>query len=168
MPDERERQDEAASTDYMPGSIPRNCVSCYRGYLAKKPKWISRRNGGMTVARMGVNMASSKSTSDEADELTEWVDITAFREQAERLARMDIGEMIIIMGPVSKHFYTSKGRTREARTIVAESLIGVGASRTNAGIGERPKAIDAEELDQLDQIIDGNMPAAALGDPSDQ
>ena len=76
MPDERERQDEAASTDYMPGSIPRNCVSCYRGYLAKKPKRISRRNGGMTVARMGVNMASSKSTSDEADELTEWVDIT--------------------------------------------------------------------------------------------
>ena len=119
----------------------------------------------MTVCCMGVNMASSKSTQEEHEELTEWVDITAFRENAERLARMDIGEMVVIMGPVSVHFYTSKGRTRVGRTIVAESLIGVGASRTTSGIGTRPKEIDT---DQLDQIVDSDMPVDALGEPSDK
>ena len=119
MPQDQEHQDEAARSSYVPGSIPRNCVSCYRGYLARMPRTITRRNGGMTVCRMGVNMASSKSTQEEVEELTEWVDITAFREHADRLARMTVGEMIVIMGPVSVHFYTSKGRTRICRTIVA-------------------------------------------------
>ena len=165
MPDETDRQEEAARSDYIPGSIPRNCVSCYRGYLTRSPRRISRRNGGMTVCSMGVNIASSRSTADEADELTEWVDITAFREHAERLARMKTGEMIVIMGPVSLHFYQSKGRTRIGRTIIAESLIGVGASKTSSGIGKQPKALDA---DQVDEIIDGNLPAEALGEPTEK
>ena len=164
MPQDQEHQEEAARSNYVPGSIPRNCVSCYRGYLARKPRTITRRNGGMTVCRMGVNMASSKSTQEEVEELTEWVDITAFREHADRLARMTVGEMIVIMGPVSVHFYTSKGRTRIGRTIVAESLIGVGASKTSTGIGKRPEAIDP---DKLDEIIDSDVPAEALGEPSE-
>lgn len=155
---------QAGRSDYQPGSMPRSCTTVYRGYLAREPKRIPTRSGHMTVARIGVNMAAAKTTPEERDELTEWVEVVAFREMGERLYRMGRGELVIVMGYVTLHFFNNReGKTRIERTITAESLMGAGAStpRTRSDTIERIAPETA--VDEVDAVVDGRAdePATA-------
>ena len=74
----------------IPGSVPRNCDTTYRGYLTReKPKRITLESGRELVkARMGVSMPASTVSPEERDSCTEWVNVVAMNPaQMERLER---------------------------------------------------------------------------------
>lgn len=145
---------ETTRSDYTPGSIPKNFMACCKGYLTRDPRRIVNRNGYMTVCRMGINMASSRCTVEEANELTEWLDLIAFREMGERLARMHKGELIIATGAVTKHFYQSRHHeTKIGRSMVIESLLGAGAALVKPG-----SEVEALDPNKLDEIVDSGEP----------
>ena len=132
----------------VPGSIPRGCDATYRGHLADDPRHVTKDSGAeMTVARIGVNMATGELSDKDRDELTEWVNVKVFdAAQRRRLARCRKGQLVVVSGGVTKRSYhhPTTGELRIDRSIVGEYVRSAGASLappkndTEAGGEEKP------------------------------
>lgn len=140
----------------IPGSVPRNCDTTYRGYLTReKPKRITLESGRELVrARMGVSMPASTVSPEERDLCTEWVNIVAMNPaQMERLERCQPQELVCISGHVTLHTYKNRnGETRLDRTIMAEYVRSASAS-----MPVQPKA--DETSDKPDELPSGQPEA---------
>ena len=144
----------------IPGSVPRNCDTTYRGYLTReKPKRITLESGRELVkARMGVSMPASTVSPEERDSCTEWVNVVAMNPaQMERLERCQPQELVCVSGPVTLHTYRNRaGETKLDRTIMAEYVRSASAS-----MPVKPKA--DEPGDKPDELP-GGEPETGAGD----
>ena len=114
-----------------PGAIPKACDATYRGYLAEDPRTTTRESGeAMVTARMGVSMAEPGASSEDRDELTDWLRILVFSDACRaRLIRCRKGDLVVITGNVTKRTYhTDSGELRVERTIVGEHVRAAAAS----------------------------------------
>jgi len=89
----------------------------------------------MTSARMAVNLAVPGTGREDRDKLSEWVNVAAFTKRSrERLEQASKGDMIAVLGTVSKHFYHHRdGERRIERTIFADDVMSADAVLASKG-----------------------------------
>ena len=87
----------------------------------------------MVTASLAVNVARPGDDDD-----TQWFDVAAFGRQAEALARHAKGELLAVMGGLTRRKYTGRdGNERESWSLTAESILSArtvrpgGRKRTN-------------------------------------
>lgn len=104
------------------------------GRCAFDPKERETKSGKpMTTCRIAVDVTPGNAT----DEETLWLDVLAFGDQAETLARVRKGESVSAIGRVSKGKYTDRnGETRESWSMIPESILTTRSARP----GQRRKA----------------------------
>ncbi len=109
------------------------------GRAAFDPKQRTTKTGNpMTSCRLAVDV-----TGRDADDETLWLDVLAFGQQAETLARVTKGENLSAIGKVTRGQYTNKaGETRESWTMLADAVLTLRSARPGqrrqAGNGQRP------------------------------
>ena len=135
------------------GAIPRGLDASYRGWLSEKPRTVTANGRELVRARIGVNMAAPDVPQDERTELTEWVNILATRQSVkERLLACDKGDLIAVMGNVTKKFYKrADGEVIIDRTIFADAALSAAISISGSSQREETGAAGAEDDDTRDE-----------------
>ena len=116
------------------GAIPRGCDTTYRGCW-RTSRRSSRPTAGSPRARIGVNMAAPDVPDEERSALTEWVNVLANRPAIiSRLLNCDKGDLVAVMGNVTKKFYTRHHVARRT----APDRAAVSTRHSNAELDDRP------------------------------
>lgn len=104
------------------------------GRLAFDPRQTTTRTGkDMSSCRVAVDVTGR----DESDQQTLWVDVLAFGQHAEQLAKLAKGDMISAMGRCTRGTYQAKdGTERESWTLLADAIVTARSGRP----GGRAKA----------------------------
>ncbi len=91
------------------------------GRAAFEPKERTTRNGNaMTSCRLAVDVTGK----DQGDQETLWIDVLAFGQHAETLAKLGKGDMISAMGRCTRGQYTTQaGETRESWALLADAIV---------------------------------------------
>jgi single-strand DNA-binding protein len=108
----------------------------------------------MTRARLAVDV-----TGRDADDETLWLDLLAFGQQADDLARVAKGESVSAIGRITRGRYTaSNGESRESLTMIPDAVMTVRSARP----GQRRKRADASDASHR---ASSQMQAPEFDDP---
>ena len=110
----------------------------------------TRAGKTFTTASLAVNVARPGDDDD-----TEWFDLAAFGRQADELMRHAKGELVAVMGSLTRRRYTGRdGNERESWSLTVESILSARTVRPGGG---------RKRTSNTDQPTDAQPASAAPG-----
>jgi single-strand DNA-binding protein len=97
-----------------------NNIVIVRGNLSDKPKLTEGKNGLRANFSVAQNERGKNEQGEYVDKHTNWFNVVSFGVLAERMAMLEKGERISVMGKIKIEKYTDKnGNNRESFSIIA-------------------------------------------------
>lgn len=100
------------------------------GRLGRDPEQRITANGNaMAFASMAVDVSQKNGDRD-----SEWIKVVAFGKQADELMRHQKGDLLAVMGPMSRDRWTGKdGQERATWSVIANALMSARTVRPGGG-----------------------------------
>jgi single-strand DNA-binding protein len=106
-------------------------LASLHGRLGQDPKPLTTRKGKpMTVGSLAVDVTPY---GHDGDPVTEWINVTTFGAVADDLARHARGDVIGVMGKLTRRAWTDRdGVERQSWTLLAEQIVSARNVRSKA------------------------------------
>lgn len=123
-------------------------LASLHGRLGQDPKALTTKKGKpMTVGSLAVDVTPY---GHDGDPVTEWINLTAFGTVADDLARHEQGDMLGVMGRLTRRTWTDRdSNERQSWTLLAEQVVSARNVRSRA----KPKAHNADDATPFDDPL---------------